>query len=206
MQQRAIVLLVLALAGVGCSRKETQPAPRAATVDVDTLLAVDASAPAVDVYSYDPAALEAARGDSAWLQAARVEVLERTPGSGRPLPVDTAQTVAPGLTTRASTDTLPELTLQVWLDRVHFSPGVIDGRTGKNTAKAVYWFQEAYGLRPTGSVDPETRRLLERLAGRSFPPAKFFIARRRSSAASATSQLSRLWARGFTRRRRCWSR
>lgn len=45
------------------------------------------------------------------------------------------------------------LRLQWMLDRVHFSPGVIDGRWGKNTAKAVYWLQEALGREPTGEVD-----------------------------------------------------
>jgi hypothetical protein len=53
------------------------------------------------------------------------------------------------------------LRLQWMLDRVHFSPGVIDGRWGKNTEKAVYWLQDALGQEPTGEVD---RRLWDLLA------------------------------------------
>jgi len=53
------------------------------------------------------------------------------------------------------------LALQRLLDRVRFSPGVIDGRWGKNTEKAVYWLQDALGLEPTGTPD---RALWDRLA------------------------------------------
>ena len=50
------------------------------------------------------------------------------------------------------------LRIQVLLDRVMFSPGVIDGRWGKNTAIAVYWFQRENGLETTGEVDEATFR------------------------------------------------
>ena len=46
--------------------------------------------------------------------------------------------------------------IQILLDQVGFSPGIIDGRWGKNTEKAVYWFQEANGLSATGAVDERT--------------------------------------------------
>src|SRR5690606_33575412 len=36
--------------------------------------------------------------------------------------------------------------LQIALDRALFSPGIIDGRWGKNTEKAVYWLQEREGI------------------------------------------------------------
>jgi len=52
------------------------------------------------------------------------------------------------------------LGVQVLLDRARFSPGVLDGRWGKNTEKAVYWFQFDQGLPATGKVD---RTTLERL-------------------------------------------
>jgi hypothetical protein len=54
------------------------------------------------------------------------------------------------------------LRLQWMLDRAHFSPGVIDGRWGKNTEKAVYWLQEELGWEPTGEAD---RRLFDLLSG-----------------------------------------
>ncbi|HEX7880330.1 MAG TPA: L,D-transpeptidase [Candidatus Eisenbacteria bacterium] len=136
---------------------------------------MDPSAPAVDVYAYDPVAIEATRGDTSWRQAARQELAERPPGAGRPFPVDSALTVTPGVRAGARPDSLPELTLQVWLDRMHFSPGVIDGKAGKNTAKALYWFQDAYGLKPTGDLDPDTREVLLRLAGQWEELARYTV-------------------------------
>ena len=53
------------------------------------------------------------------------------------------------------------LRIQWLLDRAHFSPGVIDGRWGKNTEKAVYWLQSSLGMDPTGIMD---RALYDRLA------------------------------------------
>lgn len=53
------------------------------------------------------------------------------------------------------------LRIQWLLDRARFSPGVIDGRWGKNTEKAVYWLQSSVGLDPTGIMD---RALYDRLA------------------------------------------
>ena len=51
--------------------------------------------------------------------------------------------------------------VQILLDMNRFSPGVIDGRWGKNTEKAVYWFQKANGLGANGQVDRRTLQALE---------------------------------------------
>jgi lipoprotein-anchoring transpeptidase ErfK/SrfK len=61
------------------------------------------------------------------------------------------------------------LRTQVLLDRTRFSPGVIDGNWGKNTEKAVYWFQFAQGLNATGDVDQATWDALNRAAGAGEP-------------------------------------
>lgn len=170
-----MILLGLTLLGTaGCTRRETRPdaASNTPPVSVDTL-AIDPSAPMIDVDLYDATALEATRGDTSWRAAARYELMHRAHGHARVIPVDSSQAIEPEVRTGAPTDSLPALTLQVWLDRLHFSPGVIDGRGGKNTAKALYWFQDAYGLTPTGDLDPETRRLLERLAGQYEPVIRY---------------------------------
>lgn len=53
------------------------------------------------------------------------------------------------------------LTVQVMLDRERHSPGVIDGRQGGNTRRAVAAFEKANGLRVDGKIDSEVMRLLE---------------------------------------------
>ncbi|HEX9162375.1 MAG TPA: peptidoglycan-binding domain-containing protein, partial [Thermoanaerobaculia bacterium] len=42
------------------------------------------------------------------------------------------------------------LRAQVYLDRIHFAVGTIDGRWGRNSGITVWWYQRARGLEPTG--------------------------------------------------------
>jgi lipoprotein-anchoring transpeptidase ErfK/SrfK len=57
------------------------------------------------------------------------------------------------------------LRVQVLLSRALFSPGIIDGRWGRNTEKAVYWLQRREGMEPTGEVDERTWQALQQLSG-----------------------------------------
>lgn len=66
------------------------------------------------------------------------------------------------------------LYVQTLLDRSPFSPGVLDGKWGKNTRKAVYWLQRAEGLEATGEVDSLTFAHLVEIARRtSGTPDRF---------------------------------
>jgi lipoprotein-anchoring transpeptidase ErfK/SrfK len=67
--------------------------------------------------------------------------------------------------TRPADDRGEVLRVQTLLDRARFYPGVLDGEWGKNTEKAVWWFQTAQGLEPTGAVDSVTFDRLHRAAG-----------------------------------------
>ncbi|HXG85997.1 MAG TPA: L,D-transpeptidase family protein [Pyrinomonadaceae bacterium] len=58
------------------------------------------------------------------------------------------------------------LRAQLLLDRARFSPGIIDGKWGKNTEKAVYWLQKREGLTASGQVDRKTYQKLIELAER----------------------------------------
>lgn len=66
-----------------------------------------------------------------------------------------------------SADSLAALEVQVHLDRSGFSPGILDGRDGQNTATAIYWFQYREGLPTTGTPDSITRQSLALRAGPS---------------------------------------
>ncbi|MEK8089370.1 L,D-transpeptidase [Thermithiobacillus plumbiphilus] len=56
------------------------------------------------------------------------------------------------------------LAAQILLDRARFSPGVLDGHWGKNTTKALFWFQKSRDLPATGKLDRPTLEQLARAA------------------------------------------
>jgi lipoprotein-anchoring transpeptidase ErfK/SrfK len=55
----------------------------------------------------------------------------------------------------------PLMQAQVVLDRIGFTPGVVDGKMGMSTVNAIKGFQEARGLRITGELDEPTVKALE---------------------------------------------
>lgn len=53
------------------------------------------------------------------------------------------------------------LVAQILLDRAHHSPGVIDGKQGGNTSRAITAFERGAGLHADGKLDPEVIRRLQ---------------------------------------------
>lgn len=98
------------------------------------------------------------------------EVLADTSGAGPDQSWDdispaTVNAPAAGLPIRGDAEGPSVARLQILLDRARFRPGVIDGRWGKNTEKAIYWFQGERGLETTGEADRATMQRLEQEGG-----------------------------------------
>ena len=60
----------------------------------------------------------------------------------------------------ADPEARPVMQAQVVLDRLGFTPGVVDGKDGLSTRNAVSGFQEANSLTITGKVDEATKQAL----------------------------------------------
>ncbi|MFM5906268.1 MAG: L,D-transpeptidase family protein, partial [Novosphingobium sp.] len=60
----------------------------------------------------------------------------------------------------ADSEARPIMQAQVVLDRIGFTPGVVDGKMGLSTRNAIAGFQEANGLPVTGELDEATAKAL----------------------------------------------
>ena len=117
--------------------------------------------------------LELGRHDSTWLEIASRH--ERIPARAPRHRGRRAASACPELPRLGASASAPVsgdaqgpsvLYVQVLLDRSPFSPGIVDGKWGKNTRKAVYWLQRSAGMDATGEVDSLTFLRLVDLAGR----------------------------------------
>jgi lipoprotein-anchoring transpeptidase ErfK/SrfK len=85
-----------------------------------------------------------------------------TPAPQPAMPAPPAQPATPDLPVTQAT----AADVQILLDRTNFSPGVIDGKDGGNTRKALAAFQEAHDLPTTGQLDEVTWQNLRAAGGR----------------------------------------
>jgi lipoprotein-anchoring transpeptidase ErfK/SrfK len=65
------------------------------------------------------------------------------------------------------------LASQIMLDRIGFSPGEIDGRSGPNLKRALLAFQQAHELPASGQLDSATWDVLSKRAGTQPPLVKY---------------------------------
>jgi len=159
----------------------------------------EATTPGAGEDRIDLAAIEAGRLDPAWRVWAELDrrgrVRAHSPGASVPPTVrgaappgvvaDTGEAfegIAPATVNLAPRLPIPRdgggpsvLHAQILLDRAGFSPGILDGRWGKNTEKAVYWFQHEHGLEPTGELDATTYDRLRSHAGDRLPIAAYRV-------------------------------
>jgi lipoprotein-anchoring transpeptidase ErfK/SrfK len=114
--------------------------------------------------------LERGRMDPSWRRVVQLDTLPdgetgTNPESWEDISPRAVNSVATYLPLHGDVAGPSVLRVQVLLDRALFSPGIIDGRWGKNTEKAVYWLQQREGLRRTGRVDQATFQRLRELGG-----------------------------------------
>jgi lipoprotein-anchoring transpeptidase ErfK/SrfK len=120
--------------------------------------------------------IERARRDTAWMSFLELEEGgDSGPGlteSWEEITPDAVNGGAQGLPVHGDVGGPSVLRVQILLNRALFSPGIMDGRWGKNSAEAVYWFQRREGLRATARVDSATFAALLAAAG---DPDRFVV-------------------------------
>lgn len=187
-KQQIIVAMALA-ASLACSREEAQQTRDKAEKAVTKVAqkvedAIDVAVPIGD--RDDPAAREKERFDEGWRNAesfrANPNAMPTPAGPAAPANVNVrfvpnAKETFKGLDPNAINNAPVAVPLQgdvagpsvlktqVYLDRVNFSVGALDGRWGRNTGIALWWFQRTRGLPTTGSLDEKTFRALAGAAG-----------------------------------------
>ncbi len=139
--------------------------------------------PEVDTETTDLGAISTT-GDTSWRASALIDLREHAHGvQAAPVPDVKAPknrvvtsgfaAISPETVNAEPTDELLDddegpavLRAQVMLDRARFSSGVLNGKAGQNTAKAVMFFQEENGLPATGKLDRATYDKLVAQVGR----------------------------------------
>jgi lipoprotein-anchoring transpeptidase ErfK/SrfK len=127
-----------------------------------------------------PEEMERARMDESWMQVVQLDPIPGGPNE-RPNPekweqisIESVNTAPQHVPLYGDVGGPSVLRIQVMLDRALFSPGIMDGRWGKNTAQALYWFQKREGLPATARADSAT---FERLRSASGSPAELVVRR-----------------------------
>jgi lipoprotein-anchoring transpeptidase ErfK/SrfK len=169
---RPLLVALLALTAA-CGEREVEEAREQTQKTVDNTRKAVARAVAV---VWDPSEkaptreeLERGRMDSEWQQVVQLDSVTTADSARSPERWEqiSARAVNEGpvrLPVHGDVAGPTVFRVQVLLDRALFSPGMIDGRWGKNTAKAVYWLQKREGLPATARVDSATFARLAQLA------------------------------------------
>ncbi len=158
---RVLPLALVAMLTVGCVDRQDPAAP-----------AEERGGPEASVYWDDsrlsPEEIERGRHDAGWREVVQIDTLTEE-GEELPNPEQWEDISVQGVNQRPMHLPLygdvsgpSVLRVQILLDRALISPGIMDGRWGQNTEKAVYWFQKREGLPATGKVNQRTfERLIE---------------------------------------------
>ena len=167
----ALAALLLAACGGDDEAPEPRPEPQPPTAQQQAAARAQAVRVAWNrrLAAMTPEELERARMDMSWQ-----EVVQLDPTTGPDIPnpekweqisAQTVNTAPQHVPLHGDVGGPSVLRTQILLDRALFSPGIMDGRWGKNTAEALYWFQRREGLRATARLDSATFARLRQAAG-----------------------------------------
>ena len=187
--KRKTVVLAAALALVAaCTKQETKQAKESAQQTASNVQKTveDAFDVAVPLGPKDdPAAREKERFDETWRDVFRNASVQSAPlgpqapavkvtfvPNGKesfgekidPAAINAAPVVVP---LKGDVSGPSVLKTQVYLDRLNFSVGALDGRWGRNSAIALWWYQRSRGISATepGALDEPTFRALAAASG-----------------------------------------
>jgi len=183
-----MVLAATFVLAMACSRESPVPAENEGNTVTGTAATADADAVdvAVPMGTDDPAAREQERFDDQWRGLSGFSSVQQAMPQGAAAPavavtfVQDGKESFKGLASAAAINGAPVvvplkgdvsgpsvLKTQVYLDRNHFSVGVLDGRWGRNTAIALWWYQRSRGIEAAepGALDEQTFRALAAAAG-----------------------------------------
>ena len=183
MKITAAVLAIVVAAAIGCSKQEAkqagEKAKNAATNVADKVSdAIDVAVPVGG--KDDPQQREKERFDEAWRNANVFRTVKfGPPPAEAPATVNVtfvpngkesfkgldanAINAAPVVVPIKGDVSGPSvLKTQVYLDRLHFSVGALDGRWGRNSAITLWWYQRSRGIQSAdpGALDEATFRSL----------------------------------------------
>lgn len=194
MGKQILAIAALLIVAAGCSKQEAKQAQEKAETAVANAAskvedAIDVAVPIGG--KDDPAARERERFNEEWRQ---LESLREVRAAQAQQQADSAQQVnvqfvangkesfkdldanailnAPVVVPLKGDVSGPSvLKTQVYLDRLNFSVGALDGRWGRNSSIALWWFQRSRGINATepGALDEATFRALAS-SNQSAPP------------------------------------
>ncbi|HVE70070.1 MAG TPA: L,D-transpeptidase [Thermoanaerobaculia bacterium] len=183
MKKQTVVFAAILALTVACSKTE-KVQEKAADVKQTVQEAFDVAVPLGG--KDDPAAREKERLDETWRDVFRTTNVQQSGPQGPKAPEVQVTFVPNGKEKFADTidpnaiNTAPVvvpikgdmsgpsvLKTQVYLDRVNFSVGPLDGRWGRNSAIALWWYQRSRGINAAdpGALDEATFRSLAAAAG-----------------------------------------
>ena len=188
MNMRNFIVAALLVGSLACSKEEARDVKNAVAEKASDVAQKvdDAIDIAVPLGKDDPAAREKERFDERWRGLSGFNEVKLGAPQGPPAPevkvtfapngkesgfknvkAETIQNLPVVVPIKGDMSGPSVLKTQVYLDRLHFSVGALDGRWGRNSAIALWWYQRSRGINATepGAVDEATFRSLAAAAG-----------------------------------------